>query len=136
NWAAANFLNATIVTPILDRLGIDYGNTTTILAAGDTIILTGALLTMGILMLIELAINIAGINLVAILNQVSVWWHIAIVAAVVVLVGLLGKADQSGLDLFKLAPEDVGGSWDNNLGIVHFLYGPAISYPVFLAFFF
>ena len=28
--------------------------------------------------------NIAGINLVALLNQVSVWWHIAIVAAVVV----------------------------------------------------
>ena len=40
---------------------------------------------MGILMLIQLGLNIAGINLVAMLNQVSVWWHIAIVAAVVVL---------------------------------------------------
>ena len=40
---------------------------------------------MGILMLVELVLNIAGINLVAMLNQVSVWWHIAIVAAVVVL---------------------------------------------------
>ena len=39
---------------------------------------------MGILMVIQLALNIAGINLVALLNQVSVWWHIAIVAAVVV----------------------------------------------------
>src|SRR6478752_1368364 len=40
NWAAANFLNATIVTPILANAGIDYGNTTTILAVGDNIILT------------------------------------------------------------------------------------------------
>ena len=48
--------------------------------------LNGQLVTMGILMLVELALNIAGINLVAILNQVSVWWHIAIVAAVVVLI--------------------------------------------------
>ena len=47
--------------------------------------LTGQLFTMGILMLVELVMNIAGINLVAFLNQVSVWWHIAIVAAVVVL---------------------------------------------------
>ena len=43
-------------------------------------ILNGAAADDGrILMLIELAINIAGINLVALLNQVSVWWHIAIV---------------------------------------------------------
>ena len=40
-------------------------------------------MTMGILMLIQLAMNIVGINLVALLNQVSVWWHIVIVAAVV-----------------------------------------------------
>ena len=40
------------------------------------IVLTGQLVTMGILMLIELGLNIAGINLVALLNQVSVWWHI------------------------------------------------------------
>ena len=53
---------------------------------------------MGVLMLVELFINIAGINLVAILNQVSVWWHIAIVAAVVVLVFLAGKPDAVGSD--------------------------------------
>src|SRR3954447_19952062 len=76
NWAAANFLNATIITPILAKLGVIYDNTSVLLKLGDSPILTGALVTMGILMLVQLAMNIAGISLVAMLNQVSVWWHI------------------------------------------------------------
>jgi amino acid transporter len=136
NWAAANFLNATIITPILAQAGIVYDNTTVLLGVGDKAILTGALLTMGILMLVELVINIAGINLVAILNQVSVWWHIAIVAAVVVLIFLAGKPDISGLTLFAIQPQDVAGSWQNDLRIVKLDYGPAISYPIALAFLF
>jgi len=136
NFAAAAFLNATIVTPLLSALGITYDNTTVILAAGGTTILTGQLLTMGVLMAVQLAMNIAGINLVALLNQVSVWWHIAIVAAIVVLVFLTGKPDESGLTLFAIQPQDVAGSWNNDLGFVNLQYGPAISYPVVLAFFF
>jgi amino acid transporter len=80
--------------------------------------------------------NIAGINLVAILNQVSVWWHIVIVAAVVILVLVTGKPNESGLNLFAIEPLDQAGSWNNNLGFVNLTYGPAISYPVILAFFF
>lgn len=136
NFAAAAFLNATIITPILSGLGITYDNTTVILAAGGTAILTGQLLTMGILMLIQLAMNIAGINLVALLNQVSVWWHIVAVAAIVILVFLAGKPDESGLTLFAIQPQDVAGSWNNDLGFVNLQYGPAISYPVVVAFFF
>ena len=136
NFAAAAFLNATIITPILSGLGITYDNTSVILAAGDTAILTGQLLTMGVLMAIQLVMNIAGINLVALLNQVSVWWHIAIVAAIVVLVFLTGKPDESGLTLFAIQPQDVAGSWNNDLGFINLQYGPAISYPVVLAFFF
>ena len=131
NYAAAGFLNATIITPLLSNLGVDYQNTSTFLG-----VLNGQLVTMGILMLIQLAMNIAGINLVALLNQVSVWWHIVIVAAVVFLVFLAGKPDQSGLTLFAVQPLDTAGSWDNNLGFVHLTYGPAISYPLILAFFF
>ena len=97
---------------------------------------TASCVTMGILMLIQLAMNIAGINLVALLNQVSVWWHIAIVAAVVVLVFLAGKPDESGLTLFAIQPQDIAGSWNNDLGVVNLDYGPAISYPLILAFFF
>ncbi|HEX5149708.1 MAG TPA: amino acid permease [Candidatus Limnocylindrales bacterium] len=138
NYAAAGFINATIV----DRLAGGTFNTWQLLpadASGNLTfngLLNGQLVTMGILMLIQLAMNIAGINLVALLNQVSVWWHIAIVAAVVVLVGFLGKADQSGLDLFAITPLDTAGSWDNNLGFVQLTYGPAVSYPLLAAFFF
>src|SRR5688572_15236395 len=67
NYAAAAFLNATILTPLLSNAGITYGNTTELIPG----LLNGQLVTMGILMLIELALNIAGINLVALLNQVS-----------------------------------------------------------------
>jgi amino acid transporter len=131
NYAAAGFLNATIITPLLANAGVDYGNTSVFLG-----IINGQLVTMGILMLIELAMNIAGINLVAMLNQVSVWWHIVIVAAVVFLVFLAGKPDASGLTLFAVQPLDTAGSWDNNLGFVQLKYGPAIAYPLVLAFFF
>jgi amino acid transporter len=132
NYAAAGFLNATIISPLLTNIGMDYGNTSVFLGG----LINGQLVTMGILMLIELAMNIAGINLVALLNQVSVWWHIVIVAAVVFLVFLAGKPDQSGLTLFAVQPLDTAGSWDNNLGFIHLTYGPAFSYPLVLAFFF
>ena len=131
NYAAAGFLNATLITPLLSNVGIDFQNTSTFFG-----VLNGQLVTMGILMLIELGMNIAGINLVAILNQVSVWWHIVIVAAVVLLVFLAGKPDESGLTLFAVQPLDTAGSWDNNLGFLHLTYGPAITYPLVLAFFF
>jgi amino acid transporter len=87
-------------------------------------------------MAVQLWMNVAGINLVALLNQVSVWWHIVIVAAVVVLIFATGKPDQSGLHLFAIEPLDTAGSWDNNLGFVHLQYGAATTYPLVLAFFF
>jgi len=128
NYAAAAFLNATII----DRIIGGSFNTTEIIPG----VLNGQLVTMGVLMLIQLVMNIAGINLVAVLNQVSVWWHIVIVGAVVVLVFATGKPDESGLTLFAIEPLDTAGSWDNNLGVIHLTYGPAIGYPVVLAFFF
>ena len=128
NYAAAGFLNATII----DKITGGVFNTTEIIPG----ILNGQLVTMGILMLIQLAMNIAGISLVSLLNQVSVWWHIVIVAAVVILVFIAGKPDQSGLHLFAIEPLDKAGSWDNNLGFAHLTYGPAVSYPIILAFFF
>jgi amino acid transporter len=136
NFAAAAFLNATIITPLLAQAGITYDNTTVIFSLGATAVLTGQLLTMGILMLVQLVLNIAGINLVALLNQISVWWHIAIVALVVVLIFLAGKPDISGLTLFAIQPQDVAGTWQNDLGVFKLDYGPAVTYPLVLAFFF
>ena len=128
NYAAAGFLNATIIDKIFN---ITF-NTTELIPN----VLNGQLVTMGILMLIQLAMNIAGISLVSLLNQVSVWWHIVIVAAVVILIFLTGKPDESGLTLFKVEPLDTAGSWDNNLGFLHLKYGAAATYPFILAFFF
>jgi amino acid transporter len=128
DYAAAGFINATIVDKILGGTA----NTVEVVPG----ILNGQLVTMGILMLIQLAMNIGGINLVALLNQVSVWWHIVIVAAVVVLIFLIGKPDASGLNLFQIQPLDQVGSWNNDLGFVNLQYGSAITYPLFLAFMF
>jgi len=128
NYAAAGFINATIV----DKLVGGTFNTAEIIPG----VLNGQLVTMGVLMLIQLAMNIAGINLVALLNQVSVWWHIAIVAIVALGVTIFGKADTSGLGLFDITPLDTAGSWNNDLGPISLVYGPAVSYPVIIAFFF
>ena len=128
NYAAAGFINATII----DKL---FGGTFNTFELVHNVI-NGQLITMGILMLIQLAMNIAGINLVALLNQVSVWWHIVIVAIVAVTVTILGKPDTSGLGLFDVHPLDTAGSWSNDFGDIHLTYGPAISYPVIAAFFF
>ena len=128
NYAAAGFINATII----DKL---FGGTFNTFELVPNVI-NGQLITMGILMIIQLAMNIAGINLVALLNQVSVWWHIAIVAIVAVAVTVLGKPDTSGLGLFDVHPLDTAGSWSNDFGDIHLVYGPAISYPVIAAFFF
>ena len=135
NYAAAGFLNATIITPIV---GSGYANTTEFIPG----VLNGQLVTMGILMLIQLVLNVAGINLVALLNQVSVWWHIVVVALIAVLIFLIGQPDASGLTLFAIQPLDVAGSWDNTFPpgsdnpLFSFKYGAAISYPLLLAFFF
>lgn len=128
DYAAAGFLNATI----LDRITGGVFNTAEVIPG----ILNGQLVTMGVILIIQLALNIAGINLVAMLNQVSVWWHIVIVAIVVVFIFVTGKPDQSGLNLFQIQPLDQAGSWNNNLGFANLQYGPASSYPVILAFFF
>ena len=69
------------------------------------------------------------------LNQVSVWWHIAIVAAVVIL-SSPSASRTVGADCFAVQPLDTAGSWNNDLGFNNFQYGPATSYPVLLAFFF
>ena len=137
-FAAAQFLNVAIVTPVLKTINIDYGNTTEFIKSGDVPILTGALVTMGVLLAICLVLNIRGISLVALLNQVSVWWHMAIVGIVVVFVLFAGKPDLSGMTLFAFQPQDQGGSWQNVIPFtgITLNYGAAITYPLFFAFMF
>jgi amino acid transporter len=146
NYAAALFVNASILTPLTDGA---YSNTT--IFFGDPAFgaegpaLNGALVTMAGLLAIELALNIAGIRVVALLNQVSVWWHIFFVAVIVGSLFLLGTKStgaDAGLDLFAIQPLDTLGSWDNTFPVgsdnpwFSFKYGPAVSYPIIFAFLF
>ena len=146
NYAAALFVNASILTPLT---GGAYSNTT--IFFGDPAFgaegpaLNGALVTMAGLLAIELALNIAGIRVVALLNQVSVWWHIFFVAVIVGSLFILGTKStgaDAGLDLFAIQPLDTLGSWDNTFPVgsdnpwFSFKYGPAVSYPIIFAFLF
>jgi amino acid transporter len=141
NFAAAFFINQTIVSPLT---GGAYTNTTEVLKLGDTLLITGQLLTMALLMGAQLALNIGGINLVALLNQVSVWWHIVFVALIAGSLFLLGTQDtttDAGLTLFAIQPQDTLGSWDISIPpgenpLVRFDFGAATTYAPFIAFFF
>ena len=134
NFAAAFFLNQAIVSPLT---GGAYTNTSEIIKIGDTLLISGQLLTMAVLMAAQLVLNIAGINVVAFLNQVSVWWHIVfvgLIAAALFILGTQDTATDAGLTLFAIEPQDTLGSWDITIPpgsdnpIVQFLFGPATSY--------
>ena len=146
NYAAALFINATIISPLT---GGAYSNTTVFFGdpafGAEGPALSGALVTMAALLAIELALNIAGVRVVALLNQVSVWWHVffvVVIAGALFILGTQSTTDDAGLTLFALQPVDVGGSWDNTFPVgsenpwFSFTYGPAVSYPLILAFFF
>jgi amino acid transporter len=146
NYAAALFVNASILTPLTDGA---YSNTT--IFFGDPAFgaegpaLNGALVNMAGLLASELALNNAGIRVVALLNQVSVWWHILFVTVIVGSLFILGTKStgaDAGLDLFAIQPLDTLGSWDNTFPVgsenpwFSFKYGPAVSYPIIFAFLF
>lgn len=149
NFAAAFFLNQTIITPLT---GGGYENTTEILKVGDALVISGQLLTMAVLMAVQLVLNIVGIRIVAILNQVSVWWHIAFVILIALALFFLGTKDtgtDAGLTLFAIQPQDTLGSWeirippwagvepDTSTPLYLLSMGAASTYaPVFVAFFF
>lgn len=149
NFAAAFFLNQTIISPLT---GGAYENTTEIFSIGETLVISGQLLTMAILMAVQLVLNIVGINVVAFLNQVSVWWHIVFVALIAGSLFILGTKStevDAGLTLFAIQPQDTLGSWeirippwagvdpDTSTPLFLLSMGAASTYaPVFVAFFF
>ena len=146
NYAAALFLNATIITPLTDGA---YSNTTVFFGdpafGAEGPALSGALVTMAGLLAVELALNIAGVRVVALLNQISVWWHIffvIVIAGSLFVLGTQSTTQDAGLTLFAIQPVDTAGAWDNTFPVgsdnpwFSFQYGPAVAYPLFLAFFF
>jgi amino acid transporter len=146
NYAAALFINGAIITPLTSGA---YSNTTVFFGdpafGAEGPALSGALVTMAVLLAVELALNIAGVRVVALFNQVSVWWHIFFVIVIALALFILGTKStevDAGLKLFQIQPVDTLGSWDNTFPVgsdnpwFSFKYGPAVSYPIILAFFF
>src|SRR5688500_2415516 len=56
------------------------------------------------IMIPQVLINIYGIRITALLNDISVWWHIGGVLAIVVLLTFFGKHHNSAEFLFSFAP--------------------------------
>jgi amino acid transporter len=131
DFAAASFVNSAIVTPILSNFSIAYGNGSMFLGT----LVNGQLLTMAALLVIQLVLNIAGIKIVALLNDASVWWHIGTVLVIVGALFLIssGKA-HSTVSPFAIAPQDTSGSASVFGGALNL--GPAIGYALPFAFLF
>jgi amino acid transporter len=130
DFAAAAFVNSSIVTPILSNFGIVYGNGSPIF--GSTLV-NGQLITMAALLAIQLFLNVAGIRIVALLNNASVWWHIGTVVVIVVSLFLIANGKtHANLNPFDFKPQDVQGG-AAPLGIA---LGPAVGYAIPIAFLF
>jgi amino acid transporter len=94
NYSAAFYLSATILNPLF---GIDPNVET----AG----VLNAIWITGILIAIEIAFNVAGTRIVSFMNDLSVWWHIAFVAAIAIALFIFGSQPTHDLGfLFSVAP--------------------------------
>jgi amino acid transporter len=131
DFAAASFVNSGIVTPILSNFNVVYGNSSMFFGT----LVSGQLVTMAALLVIQLALNIGGIRIVARLNDASVWWHIGTVAVIAVSLFLIssGKA-HSTLSPFAIAPQDASGGASVFGGALNL--GPAVGYALPFAFLF
>jgi amino acid transporter len=129
DYAAASFVNSAIVTPILSNFGINFANSTAVVGT----VVNGQLLTMAALLLVQLALNIAGIRIVALLNDASVWWHIGTVAVIVVSLFLIASGKtHADISAFTIRPLDTTGS----AAPFGFNLGAAAGYAVPVAFLF
>lgn len=100
NYAAAIYLGATLLKPVF---GIDPN--------GETVGLLNAIWITGVLMLVEIVFNVAGTRIVALMNNISVWWHIGFVAAIAILLFLMGSQPTHDLGfLFTVAPAGTTGT--------------------------
>jgi amino acid transporter len=94
NYAAAFYIGATILGPLF---GFDPN--------AETAGLTNAIWLTGVLMLIEIGFNVAGTRIVAMMNDISVWWHIGLVVTIALTLFLLGSQPMHPFDfLFTVAP--------------------------------
>jgi amino acid transporter len=96
NYAAAFYLTATIINPLL---GGTFDPT------ADTFGVQNAIWVTGILIAIEVVFNVAGTRVVAFMNDLSVWWHIFFVAAIAIALLALGSQPTNDVGfLFAIEP--------------------------------
>ena len=94
NYSAAFYLCATLLNPVF---GIDPNV--------ETFGVLNAIWITGILITIEIGFNIAGTRIVALMNDLSVWWHIGFVAAIAILLFVAGSQPTHDVGfLFQVAP--------------------------------
>ncbi len=104
NYAAAFYLGATLLNPLF---GFDPN--------AETFGLINAIWLTGLLMIIEVIFNIAGTRTVALMNNISVWWHIGFVIAIAVSLFAIGSQPIHPIDfLFTIAP---AGTTSDGAGI-------------------
>ena len=102
NYAAAFYIGATILGPLL-RV-----RPATPRPSGPA----NAIWLTGLLMLIEIVFNVAGTNIVATMNDISVWWHIGFVVAIAVALFASARQPTHPVDfLFTIAPPVRAGRW-------------------------
>ena len=85
-YACAGFLNVTLGTYGVDVFGVNFGDAEHILA--ETFLL------FAIILIATAIINIFRTNLLAMINNVSVWWHVIGVAVIIVLLVIVPDTHQ------------------------------------------
>jgi amino acid transporter len=110
-WTTAwlNMIGQVTITAGINIAAAIYliGATTRILgirAQGFTTTWPFQLLVMVAIMIPQVVINIYGIRVTARLSDISVWWHIGGVAAIVALLALLGRHHNAAAFLFSFRP--------------------------------
>ena len=135
DFAAAAFVNSSIVTPVLSNFNIAFANSTVVFGPSAAPWINGQLLTMAVLLVIQLVLNVAGVRLLAFLNDFSVWWHIGTVAVILVTLFLISSVKaHSTVGAFAFAPQDTHGGASIFNG--SFSFGSAAGYAIPIAFLF
>jgi len=104
NYSAAFYLTATFLNPVF---GVDPN--------AETLGVLNAIWITGILIAIEVVFNVAGTRVVAFMNDLSVWWHIGMVALIVIALFALGS--QATHDLSFLFTVDPAGTTSDGASI-------------------
>ncbi|MEX1279085.1 MAG: amino acid permease [Chloroflexota bacterium] len=115
NYAAAYYISATILGPLF---GFDPNL--------ETFGILNAIWVTGALIAIEIVFNVAGTRVVALMNDISVWWHIFFVAAIALALYTLGTqpihdlgflftvdpgADADGVPWEQIVPFGIAGAF-------------------------